>query len=305
MQSHPQLTHRSPGGFTLIEVVLALALTVVLMAAILSALELNRRLVMTGREEIERARIARAVFQRISRDLRSVTFRVDTIAAEEDGAVVDSADPAAAAGEDSESTTEEEPEEDEATVIGAVDPESSLLAASGGLTGSTDALVMQICRPPRLNYRLSGANGGTSQVSELQSVSYFVASPGAGGLAGAVGDARAEVGLSRLSGDRLAIEQADVEGNLGLLANATEVLAPEITAVYFRYFDGAGWVEAWDSSVTRNLPAAVEVTFVFEAEDQSIETTGFSLDTDESWRGVIALPLAGAYAAEAVTEVTP
>ncbi|QDT63628.1 type II secretion system protein GspJ [Calycomorphotria hydatis] len=295
MTTSPHLLRRR--AFTLVEVILALALSVVLMAAILSALELTRRLVSTGREEIERAQISRAVFQKISRDLRSVTFRVDSIAAEEEATSTDATD--------EESTAEEEPEE-EATVIGGLTAETSLLMASGGLVGDSSALVMQICRPPRLDFRTNGTAMQSSRVSELQSVSYFIAAPNAGGLAGAVGDAFGAVGLSRLSGDRLAIQQADEEGNLGLLADSSELLAPEITAVYFRYFDGSAWVETWDTSVTRQLPSAVEVTFVYEEVDGDAGITNTSstltVDADNTWRGVISLPLAGAYAAEAALE---
>jgi prepilin-type N-terminal cleavage/methylation domain-containing protein len=60
------------GGFTLLEVLLASALAVVLMAALYVALDVQLRLAEAGRESIEEARVTRAIVQRFENDLSSV-----------------------------------------------------------------------------------------------------------------------------------------------------------------------------------------------------------------------------------------
>lgn len=62
-------------GFTLFEVVVALALSVLLLAGIYAGMDLYWRFSTTGQEEVERAQIARAVLRQIETDLRSVVYQ--------------------------------------------------------------------------------------------------------------------------------------------------------------------------------------------------------------------------------------
>ncbi|MFN9374734.1 MAG: prepilin-type N-terminal cleavage/methylation domain-containing protein, partial [Planctomycetaceae bacterium] len=62
-------------GFTLFEVVVALALSVLLLAGIYAGMDLYWRFATTGQEEVERAQIARAVLRQIETDLRSVVYQ--------------------------------------------------------------------------------------------------------------------------------------------------------------------------------------------------------------------------------------
>jgi hypothetical protein len=66
-------------------------------------------------------------------------------------------------------------------------------------------------------------------------------------------------GLARLEGNRLAIQIADEQSNLESLAEQVKLLAPEVTGLQFRYFDGVDWLDAWDSGVSQRLPQAVEI----------------------------------------------
>src|SRR5947209_8813225 len=68
------MTRRSQsrrGGFTLLEVLLASALAVILMAALYVALDVQLRLAEAGRQSIEQATLTRAVVQRLENDLSS------------------------------------------------------------------------------------------------------------------------------------------------------------------------------------------------------------------------------------------
>lgn len=74
-------------GFTLFEVVVALALSVLLLAGIYAGMDLYWRFSTTGQEEVERAQIARAVLRQIETDLRSVVYQSPEMTAAATGAV--------------------------------------------------------------------------------------------------------------------------------------------------------------------------------------------------------------------------
>ena len=77
----PQRPHSLPrtcpqrGGFTLIEVLIALGLSLVLVSAIYSAISLHWRYETAGRDRIERAQISTAVLRLMTEDIGSVTFK--------------------------------------------------------------------------------------------------------------------------------------------------------------------------------------------------------------------------------------
>ena len=70
-RSHPT----GSSGFTLIEVLIALALTVVLLSAVYGALDLYFAYSTAGRNEIAATQLRRALCRRIARDLESVVMQ--------------------------------------------------------------------------------------------------------------------------------------------------------------------------------------------------------------------------------------
>ena len=77
-----QPQHRGRGvhsrsAFTLLELMLALGLTIALLTVVYSAMELHWRFSTLGQVEVERAQIARAVLTRMSADIRSVMYRAE------------------------------------------------------------------------------------------------------------------------------------------------------------------------------------------------------------------------------------
>src|SRR5688500_3125221 len=62
---------RRRGGFTLLEVLLASALAIILMAALYVALDVQLRLAAAGRDSIEQATLTRAIVMRLEPDLSS------------------------------------------------------------------------------------------------------------------------------------------------------------------------------------------------------------------------------------------
>ncbi len=270
-------------AFTLLEILLALGLTVLLVGAICSAIELYAKYSTAGRDETERSQLARALLRKIEIDIRSIVFHDP----QQDEA-------------NAETTAEngENDEEDE-TTIEVIDPAEAYTGTSVGLFGDTQTLVLHISVPSRdLNYSslLEGENV-RERTSDLQSVAYFLAVSGASGLQGTVGNlavggnasAAADSGtqgLARLEGDRLAMELADEQADLDSLAANTTILAEEVDFLQFRYFDGLDWLETWDSTAAGQLPQAVEIVIgLRSAEDADVETS------THQYRLVVSLPL--------------
>src|SRR5437016_13556567 len=64
----------SARGFTLLEVLVALSLSVILIGAIYAGLSLYFRFSTTGHDEVERALLARSILRKIEMDVRSVMY---------------------------------------------------------------------------------------------------------------------------------------------------------------------------------------------------------------------------------------
>lgn len=252
-------------AFTLVEVLLALALSGVLIASVVASMELYRRLSETGHRDVERARIARALFDRISDDLRSVTFRPaeeeESSSSSEDEEVVGAAE---------EETTEVE----ETPAIDTVDTESAY-EGGVGIAGDMFAIVIQSDLVARTEatatYTLPELLQIGGRTSDQRSVTYFVAQPGQAGLVGAVTsrltalstrpvDQNEPLGLVRIEGDRMTMALADETGDYERLAADAVLIAPEVKTMTLRYFDGTQWQVAWDTELYQTLPRAVEVT---------------------------------------------
>jgi hypothetical protein len=145
--------------------------------------------------------------------------------------------------------------------------------------------VIHVSRPRRdLNFsaQLNGSSQ-QSRTSDMQTVSYFLAGNGGSGLHAAVasqgmvtpaGVRVPAAGLARLAGDRFALKMSDEKGDVAALASQAQILAPEVTLLQFRYFDGAEWLSSWDSvalneaaqsgttqsaAIQPTLPRAVEI----------------------------------------------
>lgn len=274
----------SSAGFTLFEVILAIGLTTILLAAIYSALDLYWKYTTIGQQQVERAQIARAVFQKITHDLHSVTFIQNTAEEEE------------ASSSDSEETSD-------VVEIQVTNPDDAYTSGNIGVYGDAQSLVLHTSRPARQAMFVSQSASSTGLQSDLLSISYFLAVSGSEGLAGAVGDrlgdtngqGNATQGLARLEGDRLSMTSADESGDLEQLAAQSELLAPEIGSLQFQYFDGTDWLEVWDSVEYGTVPQAVKVTIGFRNDENEggLNITNAKINGYENaYTMVIALPLA-------------
>jgi prepilin-type N-terminal cleavage/methylation domain-containing protein len=284
---------RSRNGFTLLEVVIALGLLLFLMTLVYTALDSYWTLSSKGQREMEQSQLARAIFDRISLDLRSIAF----VPVEEDAESMDD---------------EDDEESDAPAAVMVVDPTAAFEEAINGLVGDINQLVLHVSRPSRdAEYvSLGGSVDPTMQASDLQIVTYLTAEQGGNGLSGVIGsvlpdtiDSRSQIlGLARVQGDAMVMQMAQDAADNSVLAESAQLLAAEVVSIEFAYYENGAVYESWDTREYNRLPQAVEIKLGFR-QDQSEFAEGSRFTTamdapSRVFRKVVSLPLAGAYVEE-------
>ena len=259
---------RPERGFTLLEVILAVALTAILMGIIAGAIEFHMRQLTIRRTHIEEAQLARAVLRRIADDLRAVVvYRpVDFSSVEAMNDMADAASDALDSLSGESTATAEEPE-----TTAADDLASSVVPPSTpGIYGNQFELQVDISRIPRYEeYELAMQTGQQiGGLSDLKTVTYYLM--GAGGTlsastANAIGVAEgADSGLIRRVVSRATSRYALTGGNFQGTQDADQLLAPEVADMQFQFFDGYQWNLEWDSDIRGGIPLAVEIMIVID-----------------------------------------
>jgi type II secretory pathway pseudopilin PulG len=316
--------HRSPKpGFTLLELLLALALSMLVFAAIAMAINFHLRTINVGRTETEEAQLARALMRKMADDLRgAVAYQVidySSLAqlapgAESLGGLQSEDDLVGAdlqsGGEESGDLEEELPAGDEDVIA----PASQDIAATAapavipGVYGNQYELQIDVSRLPRpdeFDSLMALADGMSLQIpSDIKTVSYYLQAPGDASASTMMQRGFADEaelgGLVRREIDRAAARYAADYGDATMLDAAGEVIAPEVTGLEFRYFDGVAWLMEWDSELMGGLPVAVEIAlaitprrFLENAENAAFGEAAGELFTGEIvYRMVVRLPAA-------------
>lgn len=282
---------------TLLELILALALAVIVLGAIGWAIQLHMRSLDTRRTDVEQAQLARAVLKIIADDLRSaVAFNtVDfseaaTLAVggaipgldeefDEDGfedePPPEGEDPAGDDAEDPTDSAEDKEEEEPRDLSADITP-----STVPGIYGNQYQLQIDVSRLPRIedfDPVLQDSTGNLRDLpSDVKTVAYYLqayaapaddstSDPATGlGLGDSVTSSSnaaqgAGSGLVRRALDRAATQYAVETADTSRLDRVGELLAPEVVALEFRYFDGQQWQMTWDSEAAGGLPVAVEV----------------------------------------------
>lgn len=304
-------------GYTLLEIVLALGLSSLLLAALYTALQMHWSSSTLGQVEMERSQVARALFRRIETDLRSVVFRESALTSSADDGSTSSSTSSSSSSTTSGTTGSGTSTSNSATTSGTSTSSSSSTDSSTttdnystqktGLYGDSATIVAHVSLPGRAENlgATSGSSATSSYVSsDLQSVAYFLLGSGStlaqqisGSLNSPLG--KQATGLARLQGDRMAMQTADESGDLSSMASNVKVLAPEVASIQFEYFDGVSWTTSWDTATSNSIPNAIRVTIEFLPPP----TIGgwyarpVSASTDR-FQHTIALPLAQPYVAE-------
>ena len=317
----PRLRSNRP-GLTLLELLLALALTSLVLAAISMAVELSLRTLDVRRTDVEEAQLAQALLQIMARDLRSVVLKpaddsavLASVAAMETGEAADASGKTEEPGATEDVVGEDEVSAESENVQGIAD--STTLPPTLGLYGNQYELQLDISHLPRVEqYQQSLTADPTALAdipSDVKTVAYYLAAPGteAVALGGAIGASDSQLGLGadelqagglmRRELDRAVSLWASESGNLNGLESQGELIGPEVAALEFRYFDGLEWQTEWDTEQMGGLPLAVEIVMTLrpaisvESENDpsaAALSQGQSPGGDLVYRLVVPLPLA-------------
>lgn len=316
---------RTTSGFTLLELLLALAMSVVLFGVLFTALDLYWRFSLTGQEEVTRSQIARSVFNRMSSDIRSTIYRAKPKVSPNDTSTsTDSSDSTSDNGNSTSgnsvtnntgtgtaSTGQRTGQNQNTSGTGNSGSNSSGSSGSPtttptepmmlsdaysgqalGVFGDETSLVMHVVKPDRLARGTADVTGSQYTASDIKAVGYYLGDS-SGSLATMFGlSTGGSPGLTRVSADRLSLSLAGANVDLVTAATKPELLAPEIESISFSYFDGVEWLSGWDSEVEGRLPNAIGVSITFRApsgSDTAFISRSASSMTD-SFRIVVTLP---------------
>ncbi|MEO2036465.1 MAG: prepilin-type N-terminal cleavage/methylation domain-containing protein [Planctomycetaceae bacterium] len=246
---HHQSSCHQRSGFTLLELILAVGLTSLLMAAVYGAMSTYWNLAMESHEVIERSQIARSLLQQLARDIQACTFAEQETQLDDDSA-----------NSDDRMTTEADTEMN-AAGIGV---------RRNGLVGTDRDLVLCISYPANpardpAYVPSPDAVGTSDRSSDLMVVRWLLAEATGDRLASALAELHATegdnavAGLARGHGGVTGFGQAVENNNFDLQVESTTLLAAEVQSILFEYFDGVDWLTEWDSSLLNKMPQAVRI----------------------------------------------
>ncbi|TWT52460.1 Pseudopilin GspJ [Rubripirellula amarantea] len=293
----------SPLAFTLLEVVLTLAMSVVLMVLVGGAIQFYGRDMVIRDMDVRQTQLAASLIQMIEDDLRATMHSEPADMEPLETLLAATAGQSSQGGEEDLSAAGIESEDDAmiTTEVSSSGLETSTsVLETPGLIGSQFQIQVDLSRLPRLEeytQMLDPNAGNLDDVpSDLKTVAYFVQSAGAiAGVQDPLNDLSVEGeaiktdgsgGLVRRSLDRAATVYAANNGSLSLLSASGDLLAPEVTSIEFQYWDGITWLQSWSSDEYGELPMAVKVQL----------TMSDVLSTDENatrvFSHVVRLPMA-------------
>ncbi|NBO93018.1 MAG: prepilin-type N-terminal cleavage/methylation domain-containing protein [Planctomycetia bacterium] len=277
-------------AYTLIEVLLALAIAAILLGALYSALSLQIRGMNSGRELIEQSAIVRSLFNRMGIDITASINLVDPARFRNLAAAAE-----AAAG----TTTTTASSSTGGTSTGGTSTGGT--STGGTSTGSsssttTDSTTTTDPTVPTGNVIPLGVMGDSTSLHlfasklptdalkgqltcDIQRISYWIGQKG--------GLCRAEM--------KVVLSQDALNPTPPLDDNPNYNIAPEVVSAEFQYFDGSGWQDSWDSSLLGSdevtpigPPRAIAITLTVVPSVSGTSST----PQPKTYRHVVVIPTA-------------
>jgi len=314
---------RPSRGFTLLEVLLTLLLASLVLVALAMAIDFQLRVVDRSRRNVEEGQLARVLLSRIANDLRGAvpydpldmeSLVAEAMAAAKAAGAGSGQDAGESAGEAAAAASPEDSEMEDTDAEEVEDSNSDETAGAGGsvvprsvpgLYGGSDWIQVDVSRLPRLDqfeYLLTSVDGSTrvDRLSDVKTVTYYVVPPDDESAGHAADGTESGGGLVRSELDRAVASWASDQGGLDETDSDGPPIAPEVTAIQFRYSDGTEWVDEWDSDEAGAFPVAVEITMTITpstreaSEVSSWQTSAGEIASDEenalTYRLVVRLP---------------
>lgn len=254
-------------GYTLLELVLSLALTTVILGLVAMAIHNHLMLAEGSRGRVEEAQLARDLLLRIAEDLRNaapfVASSSSSSSSSSKSSSSSSSSTSSTSSSSSSTSSSSNPSSTSSSSSGASSSGTPNWAGTtylGGIYGSTQTLQMEISHHTRVN-TLAGVqnNSQIPSAGDIKVVIYSLGQPGTGDPT-ASGSGSTQGGLYRREVDRAAFVWAHQKSGSSDLSQATELLSPEVTDLAFIYYDSTIASNEWDSTENEKLPCAVRVS---------------------------------------------
>ena len=260
-------THRH--GVTLLELIISMAISALVLGLIMFAVNNHFYIVEKQRMHVEEVQLARALLNRIAIDIKSaVQYEGVDVDSALDGLSMDGLEEMLGGTEFDIPTDFADTEME----VPSYDFQTSF-PINLGLYGSQNSINFDISRIPRQEeyqtlYTSDSVNELLDIPSDVKMISYYVR----------VGDGTSNTsahdvfntsdgvpGLMRRQLSRAITSYAVENGNSEQLRKSDELLAPEVIAIEFQYFDGYEWLAQWDSDYNQALPLAIEVLLTLKS----------------------------------------
>lgn len=258
----PRAQHRPRAAFSLLELVLAIGLSVALVALLGMAINLHLVRLDSSQATIEQAQLARAVLDLIANDLRGVTMAP----AQDVSELMSAAE--AAAQYNVDDIDENNTDDSESSSESVVDPPP-------GVNGSFETLQIDL---RGVAQSLTIPTDGTAPVARLDAAWSQVAY--------GMSVNSAAPGLVRTATAR---DHARWREEQGQAAPAVDPIASEVLSVRFKYFDGTQMLDLWDMGEEEALPLAVEVTIEVVAANADDPSAPLERRTPRTYRRFVRL----------------
>ena len=296
---------RRRAAFTLLEMVLALAIGVVLMLGLYLTLDLFFKSVESGRTNIEQAQVTEKVCSKFTTDVIGHRPMLPNPTSGNSGSSSSSSSTSGTGSTSSTGTTGSTSGSSSGSTMGSSGTGSSTGGAAStattsgtfpynlGVQGGTDYCSIYIGRVPRSNFQVDTANSNTSNSqntqptdSDLRRIDYWFVY----GDSDNSGLARQEVVM---------VTNTDDINNMppGIADEASYIIAKEVIAVTFEYFDGTSWQTSWDGTLPGpdgvtpvGPPLAIAMTISVGRSD--VKTTDVSDPSVVTTRHVVHIPTA-------------
>ncbi len=236
-------------GFTLLEVLLALGISVLLMGALYVSMDVQLNYAQAGRERVDDAVLARALLQKIRADVSSALTPITATQSTSSGGVGDLVAAVLGGGSDTPTAT---------ASLNAVTP------FNGGIMGDVDTLTMFVSRVPGTTRLGSDADAAPNGGSDIRRVSYWLV---------------ADKGLACQDISRVTADDETTQLPPDVQDDVAAVIAPEVVGLEFHYFDGANWADSWDGTIVgadgvtpTGPPRAVKVVIGIKTPSGKVRT---------------------------------
>lgn len=291
-----RLSRRS-AGFTLLETILAIALSALLMAVLAGGMRIYTRLVSDRRADVVNAQLARVVMQQMRRDIQSTFYEEPS---EDDGgggtdlggSELDGSDEGGDAGVATE------------TIDTTVDLTGNAVQPTPGIYGNATELQIDMLGRFAMPLRFDSLTAAgvdpmsANLLSDPKVITYYLREIDPSELAGTPLE---NFGTSQAEGRQMVLirrvqsrAQAIYTASAGLgsdLAAGEQLMTNQVVNMQFAYHDGYDWVDTWDSSLA-GLPIAVNITLTIVDETATDTALDDALTTDNVFQMTVRLPTA-------------